>query len=396
MTAPKLRFSEFKDEWNEKLLSDFTTFSKGKGLSKSDIVKNGKNPCIRYGELYTTYGSTISETISYTNLDKNNCVLSKKNQIIIPSSGETQIDIATASCVLSDDIILGGDLNILTTNENGIFLAYYLSSAKKNDIAQLAQGNSVVHLYAKELATLKINYPSKEEQTKIAEFLSAVDDKISQLSRQLELLNQYKKGVMQKIFSQEIRFKNDNGEDFGEWDYLQLGELIEESKAVSKKQDEFDVLTSSRRGLIKQSKYFEGSRLIDRDNVGFNIIKPHEITYRSRSDDGLFYFNFNSLGITGIISTYYPVFSFKNSNNKFVTEYLNFNKADFSKYAVGTSQLVLSLNALRTVKLRIPSKPEQQKIAGFLTAIDERIDHTTAQLTHTKQWKKGLLQQMFV
>ena len=396
MIAPKLRFSEFKDEWNEKLLSDFTTFSKGKGLSKSDIVKNGKNPCIRYGELYTTYGSTISEAISYTNLDKNNCVLSKKNQIIIPSSGETQIDIATASCVLSDDIILGGDLNILTTNENGIFLAYYLSSAKKNDIAQLAQGNSVVHLYAKELATLKINYPSKEEQTKIAEFLSAVDDKISQLSRQLELLNQYKKGVMQKIFSQEIRFKNDNGEDFGEWGYLQLGELIEESKAVSKKQDEFDVLTSSRRGLIKQSEYFEGSRLIDRDNVGFNIIKPHEITYRSRSDDGLFYFNFNNLGITGIISTYYPVFSFKNSNNKFVTEYLNFNKADFSKYAVGTSQLVLSLNALRTVKLRIPSKPEQEKIAEFLTAIDERIDHTTAQLTHTKQWKKGLLQQMFV
>ncbi len=75
MIVPKLRFSEFKDEWNEKLLSDFTTFSKGKGLSKSDIVKNGKNPCIRYGELYTTYGSTISEAISYTNLDKNNCVL---------------------------------------------------------------------------------------------------------------------------------------------------------------------------------------------------------------------------------------------------------------------------------------------------------------------------------
>ena len=355
MIVPKLRFSEFKDEWNEKLLSDFTTFSKGKGLSKSDIVKNGKNPCIRYGELYTTYGSTISEAISYTNLDKNNCVLSKKNQIIIPSSGETQIDIATASCVLSDDIILGGDLNILTTNENGIFLAYYLSSAKKNDIAQLAQGNSVVHLYAKELATLKINYPSKEEQTKIAEFLSAVDDKISQLSRKLELLNQYKKGVMQKIFSQEIRFKNDNGENFGEWEDIQLGELIQESKIVSKTQDEFDVLTSSRKGLIKQSQYFEGSRLIDRDNIGFNVIEPNELTYRSRSDDGLFYFNINKLGLTGIISTYYPVFNMQNSSNKFFHEYLNFNRADFTKYAVGTSQLVLSLNALKKVTLKIPS-----------------------------------------
>ena len=95
---------------------------------------------------------------------------------------------------------------------NGVFLSYYLNNSKKEDIASLAQGVSVVHLYSSQLSTLNINLPSSEEQTKIAEFLSAVDDKISQLSRQLELLKQYKKGVMQKIFSQEIRFKNENGE----------------------------------------------------------------------------------------------------------------------------------------------------------------------------------------
>jgi type I restriction enzyme S subunit len=280
MIVPKLRFSEFKDEWNEKLLSDFTTFSKGKGLSKSDIVKNGKNPCIRYGELYTTYGSTISEAISYTNLDKNNCVLSKKNQIIIPSSGETQIDIATASCVLSDDIILGGDLNILTTNENGIFLAYYLSSAKKNDIAQLAQGNSVVHLYAKELATLKINYPSKEEQTKIAEFLSTVDNKISQLSRQLELLNQYKKGVMQKIFSQEIRFKNDNGEDFGEWEEVPLNQIASKVTVKNRGNKVTEVLTNSAtQGIIKQSDFFDREIVSESNINGYYVVEVDDFVY---------------------------------------------------------------------------------------------------------------------
>ena len=401
MIVPKLRFSEFKDEWNEKLLSDFTTFSKGKGLSKSDIVKNGKNPCIRYGELYTTYGSTISEAISYTNLDKNNCVLSKKNQIIIPSSGETQIDIATASCVLSDDIILGGDLNILTTNENGIFLAYYLSSAKKNDIAQLAQGNSVVHLYAKELATLKINYPSKEEQTKIAEFLSAVDDKISQLSRQLELLNQYKKGVMQKIFSQEIRFKNDNGEDFGEWQTVKLGNYLIKYDKKTTENNQYPVLTSSRNGIFFQKDYFAGQDVSSSDTTGYNIVPFGYFTYRHMSDDLIFKFNINNICENGIVSTLYPVFTVdeKYLNSQFLQTILNEGN-EFKNFAImqkqGGSRTYMYFSKLSELMITIPELKEQEKIAGFLTAIDERINHTTAQLTHTKQWKKGLLQQMFV
>ena len=321
MIVPKLRFSEFKDEWNEKLLSDFTTFSKGKGLSKSDIVKNGKNPCIRYGELYTTYGSTISEAISYTNLDKNNCVLSKKNQIIIPSSGETQIDIATASCVLSDDIILGGDLNILTTNENGIFLAYYLSSAKKNDIAQLAQGNSVVHLYAKELATLKINYPSKEEQTKIAEFLSTVDNKISQLSRQLELLNQYKKGVMQKIFSQEIRFKNDNGEDFGEWEEVPLNQIASKVTVKNRGNKVTEVLTNSAtQGIIKQSDFFDREIVSESNINGYYVVEVDDFVYNPRISVHAPVGPIKRNKITqGIMSPLYTVFRFKEGNLDFLS-----------------------------------------------------------------------------
>jgi type I restriction enzyme S subunit len=339
---------------------------------------------------------STEEKISKIALAKTSLKILPKNTVFVAMyGGFNQIG---RTGILSVEATCNQALSAIYPNENfnPYFVLTYLNHKVDDWKNFAASSRKDPNITKNDVLSFPIIYPTLTEQTKIAEFLSTVDNKISQLSRQLELLKQYKKGVMQKIFSQEIRFKNDNGEDFGEWGYLQLGELIEESKAVSKKQDEFDVLTSSRRGLIKQSEYFEGSRLIDRDNVGFNIIKPHEITYRSRSDDGLFYFNFNNLGITGIISTYYPVFSFKNSNNKFVTEYLNFNKADFSKYAVGTSQLVLSLNALRTVKLRIPSKPEQEKIAEFLTAIDERIYHTTAQLTQTKQWKKGLLQQMFV
>lgn len=187
-------------EWEEKLLGDIVTFSRGKGISKSDITKNGKNPCIRYGELYTKYGVVIDEINSFTDLKLKDCVLSKANQVIIPASGETKIDIATASCVLVDNVILGGDINILTSNENGIFLANYLNLSKRMEISQLAQGISVIHLYAKQLANLSIKLPCVKEQDKIAKFLRVLDNKIESLALQLELTKTWKKGLLQKMF----------------------------------------------------------------------------------------------------------------------------------------------------------------------------------------------------
>jgi len=113
-TVPKLRFPEFRDagEWKEKQFENVAKFSKGKGVSKSDISPNGAQPCIRYGELYTHYSETIESVISYTDISSDDLVLSEANDVIIPASGETQVDIATASCVLKSGIALGGDLNI--------------------------------------------------------------------------------------------------------------------------------------------------------------------------------------------------------------------------------------------------------------------------------------------
>ena len=191
--------SEF-GEWEETTLEKIGTFLKGKGISKADIVCDGQIPCVRYGELYTHYGEVISKVISATNIDVNNLVLSKANDILIPASGETQIDIATASCILDDGIALSGDLNIFRTKENGIFLSYLIRSKLKMKIAQLAQGNSVVHLYATQLKGVELNLPCLEEQTKIANFLSAIDQKIEVVSKQIEQAKQWKKGLLQQMF----------------------------------------------------------------------------------------------------------------------------------------------------------------------------------------------------
>ncbi|MCE7532963.1 restriction endonuclease subunit S [Acinetobacter nosocomialis] len=191
--------SEF-EEWEKTILGKIGIFLKGKGISKADIVQNGAIPCIRYGELYTQYGEVISNVISATNLEVNSLVLSKANDVLIPASGETQIDIATASCVLQSEVALSGDLNIFRTEENGVFLSYLIRSHLKMQIAQLAQGNSVVHLYSSQLKGVQLNLPCLEEQTKIANFLSAIDQKIEVVVQQIKQVKQWKKGLLQQMF----------------------------------------------------------------------------------------------------------------------------------------------------------------------------------------------------
>ncbi|BAS68178.1 restriction endonuclease subunit S [Bathymodiolus septemdierum thioautotrophic gill symbiont] len=201
-TVPKLRFPAFRDagEWEERKLGEVASFLKGKGISKADITTDGKQPCIRYGELYTLYNETIENISSHTNITANNLVLSKSNDVIIPASGETQEDIATASCVMESGIALGGDLNIIRTKMNGVFLSYYLNSAKKYFIAQMSQGISVVHLYPSQLKNLGINIPKIIEQQKIANCLSSIDNLITTQAQKIESLKAHKKGLMQQLF----------------------------------------------------------------------------------------------------------------------------------------------------------------------------------------------------
>ena len=201
-TVPTLRFPEFREgeEWEEKALGTVAIFSKGKGISKAEISQNGVQPCIRYGELYTYYKETISSVISYTNMSSADLVLSQANDVILPASGETQIDIATASCIMSDGIALGGDLNIIRSEMNGVFLAYYLNNAKKKAIAELAQGISVVHLYASQLKMLNINIPKIDEQQKIADCLSSLDELITAQTQKIATLKTHKQGLMQQLF----------------------------------------------------------------------------------------------------------------------------------------------------------------------------------------------------
>jgi len=201
-TLPRLRFPEFRDagEWERKKIGQIADFYKGKGISKADIAISGNQPCIRYGEIYTIYGEVISDVVSRTNIPASVLFLSKKNDVIIPASGETKIDIAAASCVTQDDVALGGDLNVIRSQQNGIFLSYFLNGVLRNKIARIAQGDTVVHLYSTQLELVDIAIPSRDEQQKIADCLTSLDDLITAQSQKIDALKTHKKGLMQQLF----------------------------------------------------------------------------------------------------------------------------------------------------------------------------------------------------
>jgi len=392
---PKLRFKEFSGEWEEKVLDKIATFSKGKGISKPDIDKDGQTQCIRYGQLYTQYNELIKEIVSKTNIDRDSLVLSEYGDIIIPASGETQIDIATASCVLKDNIALGGDLNIIKTKEDGVFLSYYLNNAKKFDIARLSQGISVVHLYSSQLKTLKLILPSIEEQEKIALFLNQIDTKIEQLVSKEKLLQQYKKGLMQKIFSQEIRFK----EFSGEWGEKRLGELLSETKkkkVSNPEKYELLIVKLHCQGVFKSGKYPN----VTENGRPYYIVEHGELLIGRQ--------NFHNGGF-GIVPSGWEGFVTSNAithltekkdrcNLKFIEYY--FSQYNFYKRVDciigGTGQKEMSKKEFNNLKVLIPSFKEQEKIANFLSLCDKKIEEVSKQLEKTKKFKKALLQQMFV
>jgi len=197
--VPNLRFPEFSGEWMSCQLGKIASLSKGEGISKDQRSING-NPCILYGELYTTYSTEIiDEVISKTNLPEKGLVKSKANDVIIPASGETAIDISTARCVTRSDVFLGGDLNIIRLKgQDGKFFSYQLNGVRKKDIAKVAQGVSIVHLHGSDLATVQVNYPSIDEQRKIAFLLSLLDQRIAIQNRLIEQYESLIKAIIDK------------------------------------------------------------------------------------------------------------------------------------------------------------------------------------------------------
>jgi len=399
---PLLRFPAFIQDggWKEYKLGDIAQFYKGKGISKNDVTDNGTIPCIRYGELYTHYKEVIDEVTSYTDLSIDDLFMSKANDIIIPSSGETKEDIATASCVLRNNVALGGDINVIRTSNNGVFLSYYLNKAKKHDIAKIAQGISIIHLYNEQLRNLSVEIPNLEEQQKIAECLSSIDSYISSINEKVEQLKAHKKSLLQKLFPQ-------NGENVPEYrfpEFKELGMWTENTLG-----DIGDVCMCKR--IMKNET-----------NINYSIPFYKIGTFGKKADTYITEEQFNEykakysypekgdilFSAAGTIGRYVefdgePAY-FQDSNIVWIAndETLVCNK--FLKYLYSKVQwniddggVVKRLynDSIKKTSIHIPSMSEQRKIAGCLSSIDEAITLYSEKVSLIEQHKKGLMQQLF-
>ena len=393
--TPKLRFPEFRDVegWEEKQVGDFLSESRLPG-SKGNVAKkitvklwgNGvfeKNEAVQ-GSINTQYFQRKSGQFIYSKLD----FLNQAFGVIPPGLDNFESTVDLPCFDIADGL-------------NSAFLLEYVM--RKDFYARLGEtadgSRKARRIHAETFLSFSITLPTPAEQQKIAECLSSLDELIAAQVRKLDALKTHKKGLMQQLFPREgetqPRLRFPEFQDAREWKEMHLASVIEEFREKSTNQDEFEVMTSARSGLVRQRDYYDNDRITERDNVGFNIIPPNYLTYRSRSDDRQFFFNENNLGITGIVSIYYPVFRVINGSNKFFIELLSSFSRVVGKYSVGTSQTVLSLNQLGRIKLPVPQPAEQQRIADCLTSLDDLVAAQTQKLEALKTHKNGLMQQLF-
>ncbi len=203
--SQKIRFKNENGEnypvWKRKKLEEVFKSARGKGLSKDKLNANGSHGCILYGELYTTYCEIISDIKSKTNSEEGE--LSKIGDLLIPSSTTTSgIDLANVTALNEENIKLGGDITVLRAVQkiNNIFYAYYLTNHKKIELANFAQGSTIIHLYYNHFKKIIIDIPCLEEQEKIASFLSAIDRKIEVVNIKIDEMKVFKKGLLQQMF----------------------------------------------------------------------------------------------------------------------------------------------------------------------------------------------------
>ena len=306
-----MRFPEFDGEWEEATLNDIADFSKGQGISKDQRSGEGL-PCILYGELYTTYSSEIIDKVfSRTDIDSTKLVKSKANDIIIPASGETAIDIATARCVKDDNVLLGGDLNIIRMKDKknlGDFFCYELNGIRRYDIAQIAQGVSVVHLHASDLKGLNVRVPSFLEQRKIADFLSLLDRRIEIQMSAIEKLKSLMAGITNRIFSNNHNAK------------YRVRDFLEEVSEKTTLNNQHEVLSSTTKGLFSQKEYFN-QEVASEDNTGYKILRKGQIVL---SPQNLYMgnINYNDNFPIGIVSPSYKTFEINSSFNKTYIAYM--------------------------------------------------------------------------
>jgi len=415
MPTPKLRFKEFDGDWSQVKLKDLVlSLDAGVSVNGEDVSVTEddfsvlKTSCVSLGTFNPDERKKVTLEHEIQRLKEplldNSLVMNRSNTPLLVGSSAF-IKKAPKKTYLSDKLWQFK----VNQNANIQWIAFYFSNettlTKLRDMAT-GTSNSMKNITKPDVLNIDLFAPQKAEQTKIASFLSNVDEKISQLTQKHQLLSQYKQGMMQKLFSQQIRFKADDGSEFGEWEITSIKDAVSFIKDGTHGTHQDD--PSSNLFLLSAKNLQNGKIVIDDKDRKINQKEFDSIYKNYKLQDGDILLSVvGTIGRVAIFKDYYESYAFQRS-----VAFMRFKKAlpefiyqlflakDFQNELlvrqVVSAQPGIYLGDLSKIDIKLPCLEEQTKIANFLSAIDQKIEVVAQQIEQAKTWKKGLLQQMFV
>ncbi|MFC0246613.1 restriction endonuclease subunit S [Falsochrobactrum ovis] len=396
--APKLRFkqddgSDFP-EWEEKPFGQAVT----RGTQDKERPNRPNLWVIDLEHLESGTGRILSKSTTENSLSQKNVfssgdILFGKLRPYLKKYARPDFD-----GVCSSEIWVLSGIEVINA-----YLFYVVQTSYFNQLANISSGSKMPRSDWETIADSEFSIPSLPEQRKIADFLSSIDAKIDAVKRKLNAFERYKKGLMQQIFAQKIRFKQDDGSDFPDWEEKELNEIAVRCRERNANSEITRVLTNSAvQGVVDQSKYFDKD-IANADNLArYYIVQNGDFVYNPRISVSapVGPIKRNNLG-TGVMSPLYTVIRFKSTNTDFYDHYFQSNMwheymKSVANYGARHDRMAITTHDFMALPIPFPSLLEQQKIADFLSSVDAKIDAIKTQIDKLEAFKKGLLQQMFV
>jgi len=426
---PRLRFKAFRDDWNFKSIGSIADVVAGYAFPSKEMhqVKK-KYQLIKMSNVYKSK-LRLDRTPSYWDVleEKQKKFLLKKDDIIITLTGTVgKMDYGYSVQIQKSDAYLLNQRLVLIRNKTDISNSSFINNVIKTSKFKYhffseskgGTGNQA-NVGIDSLKEIKLNFPSLPEQEKIADFLSTVDKKIQALTKKKDLLESYKKGVMQQIFKQEIRFKKDDGSDYPEWEDYEFENIYQFAKTNSLSRENLNYSDGEIYNIHYGDIHTKFKTRFDLNDENVPFVNSEIDTTRYSQQD---YLDKGDLIIADASEDYNDIgksIEVVNTDGKKVLAGLHTFLAKLSsdivvvgfmshyiqcwdyryqvmRIAQGTKVLSISKNRMNKLSIKLPCPAEQTKIANFLSSLDDKINVVASKIDKMKEWKKGLLQQMFV
>ena len=389
-SVPNLRFS-FEEDWCTSTIGE--NFRLSSGLTPSTKEKayfnNGIIPWINSGELKNKYISFTENKLTLDAVKKHNLTIYPMDTMVIAIYGLEAAGVRGKASITKMDSTISQSCMAFNSLGNVLTQFMYYVYKKEAQIlgTRYAQGTKQQNLSSDLLSSYKLLYPSKEEQLKIVNFLSLIDEKIETQSKIIDDLILQKKYIIYSL----LEAIQDN-------EKIMLKDLLFDYNVKTTINNEYPVLSSTASGMYLQTEYFNKEAASD-NTTGYKIIPRGYCTYRSMSDTGLFTFNIQNLVEKGIVSPAYPVFSANNYSNEFIILYLNnasYIKKQILELKSGGTRFALPFSTLGTLKIPKLEKEKQLSFIKTITAFERKIKNEEKILNDLHKQKNYLLNNMFI